>query len=192
MDNLWGLEIKPKIDSEEMGAVLQQASPDIGSLLGSMGDMSPPGIDEAMAFGKVLEFLQDSEYDLVILRHRPDWSYFTIIKPPDMLSGWMGKILSLRLKMGKLFSGFKSLFTKDQNDDAGALESLNHLKKAIDAAKVELSDPKKTSFVIVMISELMAIYETERLLSALITYDIPVQHMIVNQIVPSKCRLSIL
>ena len=97
-----------------------------------------------------------------------------------------GKILSLRLKMGKLFSGFKSLFTKDQNDDAGALESLNHLKKAIDAAKVELSDPKKTSFVIVMISELMAIYETERLLSALITYDIPVQHMIVNQIVPQN------
>ena len=37
VDNLWGLEIKPKIDSEEMGAVLQQASPDIGSLLGSMG-----------------------------------------------------------------------------------------------------------------------------------------------------------
>lgn len=189
VENLWGLEIKPKMESTNMGAVMENISPELAPLIGSFGDlnsMNPPGIDEAMAFGKVLEFLQDSQYDLIIFDTAPTGHTLRLLSIPDMLSGWMGKLITMKLKMGKLLAGFKSIFTKQPNDDADALESLNHLKAAVDAAKEELSDPTRTSFVIVMISELMAIYETERLLSALMSYDISVKHMIVNQLIPEN------
>ncbi|GAG77410.1 unnamed protein product, partial [marine sediment metagenome] len=46
--------------------------------------------------------------------------------------------------------------------------------------------PSKTSFVIVMISEAMALYETERLLSGLYQHEIPFSNIIVNQIFPES------
>ena len=44
-----------------------------------------------MAFGKVLEFLQDSEYDLVIFDTAPTGHTLRLLSLPDMLSGWMGR-----------------------------------------------------------------------------------------------------
>ena len=62
-----------------------------------------------------------------------------------------------------------------------SFEMIKSMKQSIEAAKSELEDPDKTSFIIVMIAEEMAIYETERLLSSLITYNIPVHHIVVEQ-----------
>jgi arsenite-transporting ATPase len=153
-------------------------------LLGDLGDlagMSPPGADEAMAFGTVLEFLEDSEYDLVIFDTAPTGL-------PELLSSWMGKLITLQLKLGKLMGAFKGMFKrgKGKGNEADPMASMEKLKKSIEAAKDELNDPAKTEFVCVMIPEDMAIYETERLLSALITYQIPSRHIIVNQIFPEN------
>jgi arsenite-transporting ATPase len=192
IENLWGLEIKPKMDQPDMMENLNKLPPEFSSLMMGMGDMSgltPPGMDEAMAFGKVLEFLQNTEYDLVVFDTAPTGHTLRLLSIPDMLSTWMGKMLMMRLKLGKLLGGFKALFSKDsENQDADALDQLQHLKDAVEAAKEELSDPDKTSFVIVLIAELMAIYETERLLASLNEYEIPVQNLVVNQVVPENLK----
>ncbi|MBN2154042.1 MAG: ArsA family ATPase [Candidatus Lokiarchaeota archaeon] len=164
-------------------------------LLGDLGDlagMSPPGADEAMAFGTVLEFLENSEYDLVIFDTAPTGHTLRLLSLPELLSSWIGKLITLRLKLGKLMGAFKNMFkrSKDKDDEADALESIERLKKSIEAAKGELQDPARTSFVIVMIAEDMAIYETERLLSALISYQIPSSHIVVNQIFPESLDCS--
>jgi arsenite-transporting ATPase len=193
VSNLWGMEIKPKLEQPELSRIVDQTGPELGPLLSTMGDMgnmSPPGMDEAMAFGKVLEFLQDTEYDLVIFDTAPTGHTLRLLSLPDMLSGWMGKMLMMRLRLGKLMGGLKSLFGDSPNADTQALDSINHLKDAIDAAKEELADPAKTSFVIVMISELMAIYETERLLSSLIEYEIPVKYFVINQLLPDNSHCN--
>jgi arsenite/tail-anchored protein-transporting ATPase len=186
VENLWALEIKPKIENDELEGVMSQVSPEMAPLLMDTGSLTPPGMDEAMAFGKVLEFLQNTEYDLIIFDTAPTGHTLRLLGIPDMLSGWMGKMIMLKLKMGKLFSGLKSMFSKAENPEAETLDQLQNLKSAIEAAKEELSNPSKTSFVVVLISELMAIYETERLLMTLMEYEIPAHYMIINQLIPEK------
>ncbi|MHA1682644.1 MAG: ArsA family ATPase [Promethearchaeota archaeon] len=191
--NLFGLEISPKKRMEEMQELMGGGGMGIDMegmnipMLGDLGDlasMNPPGVDEAMAFGKVLEFVENSEYDLVIFDTAPTGHTLRLLSLPDVLSGWIGKILMLRLKLGKFFGAIKNMFKKGSDDKEDSFETIKKMKESIEAAKAELEDPEKTSFIIVMIAEEMAIYETERLLSTLITYNIPVHHIIVNQLYP--------
>ncbi|MHA1792851.1 MAG: ArsA family ATPase [Promethearchaeota archaeon] len=194
--DLHALEISPTKHFEDMQDMLGAGGMDMnmaGMNLPFLGDltdmasMNPPGVDEALAFGKVLEYLESSEYDLVIFDTAPTGHTLRLLSLPEILSSWIGKILMLRVKLGKIFGMFKSMFKRKKNKDVDdGLEAFEKLKSAIEIAKEELEDPDKTSFVIVMISEEMAIYETERLLSSLITYNIPVQHIIVNQIYPEN------
>jgi arsenite-transporting ATPase len=156
--------------------------------LGDLAGMSPPGADEAMAFGTVLEFLENSEYDLVIFDTAPTGHTLRLLSLPELLSSWIGKLITMRLKLGKLMGAFKGMFKKGKGKDGeqDGMDSIEKLKGAIEAAKDELQDPTKTSFVIVMIPEDMAIYETERLLSSLISYHIPAKYIVVNQIFPEN------
>ena len=191
--NLYGLEISPKKAFEEYQAIAgsNPMGMDTGNMnipmLGELGDlagMSPPGVDEAMAFGTVLQFLEDSDYDLVIFDTAPTGHTLRLLSLPEVLSGWIGKLISLRMKLGKMFGALKNMFKRNKNDKEDEFEAFQHLKDTIEEAKVELQDPERTSFVIVMIAEEMAIYETERLLSSLISYEIPAKHIIVNQLFP--------
>jgi arsenite-transporting ATPase len=157
-------------------------------LLGDLGDlagMNPPGVDEAMAFGTVLEYLEDSEFDIVIFDTAPTGHTLRLLSLPEILSSWIGKLITLRVKLGKVMGLFKGLFKRNKVNLDDSMEGFEHLKTSIEAAKSELENPERTTFVVVMISEEMAIYETERLLSALMEYNIPVSHIIVNQIYPS-------
>jgi len=63
---------------------------------------------------------------------------------------------------------------------------LQELKDSIERAKDTLNNPEKTSFVIVTIAEVMSIYETERLLSSLLEFEIPVNNILINQLYPEN------
>ena len=87
--------------------------------------------------------------------------------------------------MGQIWGKLKGLLKKGDDEEVDQLEALNHMKTIIENASTELSDTERTSFVIVMIPELMAVYETERLIQTLYEYEIPVSNIFVNQVPPS-------
>ncbi len=158
-------------------------------LLAGMGDlagMQPPGSDEALAFGKVLEFVAHCDYDLVVMDTAPTGHTLRLLKLPETLSSFFGKMMKMRLSLSKMFSGLKNLFSKseEQNEAADTLESLDELKKGIEVARDVLQDPEQTSFVIVMIPEQMALAETERLMNSLMEYGIPFSTLVVNNLIP--------
>ena len=64
------------------------------------------------------------------------------------------------------------------------------MKKRIEDARKILSDPQKTKFNIVLIPEEMSILESERSLKVLKEYNIPVDTVIINQLIPNNpgCR----
>ncbi|MHA1909359.1 MAG: ArsA family ATPase, partial [Candidatus Thorarchaeota archaeon] len=166
-DNLWGMEIDTEKGMQEFQQTIGDgaAGPDMAmasSLLGDMSGMSPPGSDEAMAFGKILEFIEDSSYDRVIFDTAPTGHTLKLLELPDLLDSWLGKILTLRQRLGSMMSGLRGMLGGAQEED-NAWEMLQATKEKIKAARIELSDPEVTQFVVVSIAEAMSVFETQRL-----------------------------
>lgn len=186
--NLYGLELDPRKSFEDYREKMEQddISEQTQSLLQGMGGltgMTPPGADEALAFAKVLEYIENPEYDLVIFDTAPTGHTLRLLSLPDVLSGWVMNLLKIREFFGKFSGLFKRLVGRGGEMDR-SMEVLENLKNTIDVARIELSDPERTAFVIVMIAEAMAVFETERLLSALNEYEIPSDHILVNMVYP--------
>lgn len=86
------------------------------------------------------------------------------------------------MKIGGVFGFIKRLFTSDDQKEDNSLEILERLNDSILNAREDLTNPLKNSFVIVMISEEMAITETGRLINELVRYNIPISNIVVNQL----------
>ncbi|MHA2290158.1 MAG: ArsA family ATPase [Promethearchaeota archaeon] len=195
VNNLTALEIDPNADVSEykglttMNPLEGGGMPDImGGMplmedIQDMASMSPPGIDEAFALLKVLEFIEtEHDYDLVIFDTAPTGHTLRFLSLPETLSGWIGKLLKMRLKLGNLMGLMKSLFSSAEKKKDNSLEVLERLKESILRARDDLTDPMKNSFVVVMIPEEMAISETRRLLNELYKYNIPVSNVVINNL----------
>ncbi len=101
-------------------------------------------------------------------------------------------MISIRMKL----SGFLDTFRKflpfgEQKEDEKkpGTEQLEAIKESIEKARDILSNKEKTHFNLVLIPEAMSIYESERSLGILKEYNIPVETIIVNQLIPEnrKC-----
>jgi arsenite-transporting ATPase len=70
-------------------------------------------------------------------------------------------------------------------------DKISKLKEETSHLKEVISNPQLTTFVAVCIPEFLSVYETERLVQELTTYDIDIFNIVVNQIVfpeeGSKC-----
>ena len=202
IDNLTALEINPKVNMaefsgltemnplEEMGmGDMMEGMPLLGDLE-DLTSMNPPGIDEALAFGKILEFIEtEHDYDLVIFDTAPTGHTLRFLGLPETLSGWIGKLIKMRMKLGNMFGALKRMFTREEKKSDDSLEMLEKLNQSILNAREDLTNPTKNSFVVVMIPEEMAILETGRLLNELIKYDIPVSNIVVNQLYQDTTEL---
>jgi len=202
INNLTALEIDPKKNLAEykgLTSVNPMEGMDMPGLmegipmmddLQDLTSMNPPGIDEAFALLKVLEIIEtEHDYDLVIFDTAPTGHTLRFLSLPETLSGWIGKLLKMRLKLGSIMGLMKSLFSSNEKEKDTSLEVLERLKNSIINVREDLTNPLKTSFVVVMIPEEMAISETGRLLNELYKYNIPVSNIIINQLYQSEEEL---
>ncbi|MEA2071801.1 MAG: ArsA family ATPase [Asgard group archaeon] len=150
-------------------------------------DSIPPGSDEAFALGKLLELIESSDFDAVVFDTAPTGHTLRLLSLPDYLDSFVGRMLKMRLRFGNLFKSIRGFFGggRDEPDD-NTLEMLEKLKEVITKARIELADEAKTEFIPVTIPTMMALYETERLTSTLKEYSIPVEHIIINQLIPES------
>ncbi|MFX0035874.1 MAG: ArsA family ATPase [Candidatus Hermodarchaeota archaeon] len=202
INNLTALEINPKVSISEFSGVgdinpleemgmnnMLEGIPLFGDL-DELTSANPPGIDEALAFGKILEFIEtDHNYDLIIFDTAPTGHTLRLLSLPETLSGWIGKLIKMRLRIGKMLGAFKRFFTREEKKTDDSLEVLERLNQSILNAREDLTNPIKNSFVIVMIPEEMAILESGRLLNELIKYNIPVNNIIINQLYQDTTEL---
>ncbi|MFX0039077.1 MAG: ArsA family ATPase [Promethearchaeota archaeon] len=202
VENLTALEINPKANMaefrglteinplEEMGMGDMAEGMQLFGDLEDLASMNPPGIDEALAFGKILEFIEtEHDFDLVIFDTAPTGHTLRFLGLPETLSGWIGKLIKMRMKIGNMFGALKRMFTREEKKADNSLEVLERLHQSILNAREDLTNPIKNSFIIVMIPEEMAILETGRLLNELIKYDIPVSNIVVNQLYQDTIEL---
>ncbi|SCU89725.1 LAME_0E05160g1_1 [Lachancea meyersii CBS 8951] len=191
MDNLSCMEIDPSAALKDMNdmAVAQNGSvgDGLGDLLqgGALADItgSIPGIDEALSFMEVMKHIKRQEegegekYDTVIFDTAPTGHTLRFLQLPQTLSQLLEKFGDIAGKFGPMLNSFTG---GAQNMDI--MGKMNELKANVEKIKQQFTDPDLTTFVCVCISEFLSLYETERLIQELMSYDMDVNSIIVNQL----------
>jgi arsenite-transporting ATPase len=195
--NLYAVEIDPQKAMGEYKEKIMPKVDGIGSLqgldLGDTFDMMgmTPGIDEMAAMDKFLQYMQSTQYDVIIFDTAPTGHTLRFLSLPEVMDSWVGKMIMIRMRFSGMIGAVKKLlpFTEEEREDR-SLEHLQSMKSRIEEARKRLSDPERTKYNLVMIPEEMSILESERTLPVLHQYGIQVGSVIVNQIIPEnpKCR----
>ncbi|GLT70152.1 hypothetical protein SLA2020_422490 [Shorea laevis] len=180
-----GSGLKDFMDGMGLGMLAEQ----LGELkLGELLDTPPPGLDEAIAISKVMQFLESPEYSMftrIVFDTAPTGHTLRLLSLPDFLDASIGKILKLRQKIASATSAIKSVFGQEETQQ-NASDKLERLRERMIKVRELFRDTDSTEFVIVTIPTVMAISESSRLCASLKKENVPVKRLIVNQILPSS------
>lgn len=186
-----GTGVKDFMDGMGLGMIADQ----LGELkLGELLDSPPPGLDEAIAISKVMQFLDSQEYNMftrIVFDTAPTGHTLRLLSLPDFLDASIGKILKLRQKIASATSAIKSVFGQENNTQQNATDKLEKLRERMIKVRDLFRDTDSTEFVIVTIPTVMAVSESSRLSASLKKENVPMKRLIVNQILPpstSDCK----
>ncbi|KAL3518408.1 hypothetical protein ACH5RR_020997 [Cinchona calisaya] len=208
---LFALEINPEITKEEFRAASQKIggggskdfldSMGLGLLseqleelkLGELLDTPPPGLDEAIAISKVMQFVESQEYSSftrIVFDTAPTGHTLRLLSLPDFMDTSIGKMITLKEKIASATSAIKSVFRKEVPQQI-ADNKLEKLRERMVKVRDLFRDTETTEFVIVTIPTAMAVSESSRLCASLKKEKVPVLRLIVNQVLPpstSDCK----
>jgi arsenite-transporting ATPase len=159
---------------------------DLGELFGGDG-LSPfggpmPGADEAVAMQQLLTYLDDTRFDRVVVDTAPTGHTLRLLELPEVMDSMVGRMMKLRERFRGMMEGVKGLFGAGSEDAGPGLDELEELADRIERLRTVLRDPDRTDFRLVMIPEEMSVVESERLVERLDEFGIPVQTVVVNQV----------
>ena len=202
---LYAMEVDPDQAKEEFAAFARQndvssgakdfmSSVGLGGLADQLGDLKlgelldtpPPGLDEAIAIAKVVQFIKDEKYakfTRIVFDTAPTGHTLRLLSLPDFLDASIGKIVRLRQKLTGMGDAVKGLFGVADEKQDEAVEKLEKLKAQLQEVKDLFRNEKTTEFVIVTIPTVLGISESGRLRAELEKEGVPVRRVVVNQIV---------
>jgi arsenite/tail-anchored protein-transporting ATPase len=138
-----------------------------------------PGLDEVMSLKKIIDFMENADYQLYIVDTAPTGHTLRLLMVPELLDNWIKFLAGLRWKHHMMIRQFTR---EDRLEQADTF--LLEMKKTVKKVRALLLPAEKTEFVIVTIAEKMAVSETEDLISNLQQMHIPSRHLIINNIFP--------
>jgi len=144
-------------------------------------DLSLPGMDELMAFLEIAGWVENEMYDCIVADTAPTGHTLRLLAMPALIKRWLDALDALLAKhryMKKLFSGS---YRPDELD-----KFLSGLAGSVKQMEALLQDPKRCSFVPVMLAEALSVTETLRLLEGLKKSKIPVTDIVVNRLYPES------
>jgi len=187
-DNLFAMEIDPTSSLQEM---IEQSDQNGGG--GAMGSMMQdlafaiPGVDEAMGFAEIMKHVKSMEYSVIVFDTAPTGHTLRFLSFPAVLEKALGKIATLGSRFGPMISQMSSMMGAPMGDQQDMFAKLEGMRAVITEVNNQFKDPEKTTFVCVCISEFLSLYETERLVQELTSYEIDTHNIVVNQLLfPAK------
>ena len=170
----------------------------LGGGMGALGDLfggeSPlsgpmPGADEAAAMQQLIEYLDDPRFDRVVVDTAPTGHTLRLLELPEVMDSMAGRLLKMREQFSGLMDGLKGMFGGSGESDRPMAE-LEELADRIERLRTVLRDPAKTDFRVVMVPEKMSVLESERLIRRLDEFGIPVQTVVVNQVMENLADVT--
>lgn len=196
LGNLSCMEIDPEAAMLDLQQQASQYNNDPNDPLKSiMTDMtgSIPGIDEALSFMEVLKHIKKQSsandegaaaaaadaapaYKTIIFDTAPTGHTLRFLQLPATLKKLLSKFKDLSGKLGPMLS----MMGGGQQQDI--FEKLNEIQKSVSEVNAQFTNPDLTTFVCVCISEFLSLYETERMIQELMSYNMDVNSIVVNQL----------
>ena len=184
IENLYGLEISPKEVLSDYQHYLDEY-PEYKIIIGETLE-NFPGSNEGFGLLNIIRMYRYENYDLVIVDTAPTGHTLRLLSFPDFLNTSMMRLIRLRHALGSLFGKFSGFFRRKKKGDTAEKDPVELLEKmktwSIEAREWLTKD--EISFIIVMIPELLSIYETERLITELRAYKIQISGLIINKLFP--------
>ncbi|KAG9055040.1 Golgi to ER traffic- protein [Serendipita sp. 407] len=183
-DNLYAMEIDPSSSLQEM----VEQSQDNGMMGSMVQDLAftIPGVDEAMGFAEIMKHVKSMQYSVIVFDTAPTGHTLRFLSFPSVLEKALGKLSALGGRIGPMLSQISSMMGGQpgmQDDLFGKLEGM---REVINEVNTQFKDPEKTTFICVCISEFLSLYETERLVQELTTYEIDTHNIVINQLLFPK------
>ena len=116
-------------------------------------DLSPSGLDEVMAFTRVMELMETGKYDVFVLDTAPTGHLIRLLELPELIQDWLRVLFGILLK-------YKNVFQLPR-----ITEFLVALSRRTKALRALLADPRKSEMYVVSILTEMAFEETTDLLA---------------------------
>jgi arsenite-transporting ATPase len=147
-----------------------------------------PGVDEAMSFAEVLKQVKSMSYEVIIFDTAPTGHTLRFLQFPTVMEKALSKVSQLSRQFGPMlnsFLGSSGRLPNGQNMDE-LIQKMEALRETIGEVNGQFKDADLTTFVCVCIPEFLSLYETERMIQELNSYEIDTHSIVVNQLLFPK------
>lgn len=145
-----------------------------------------PGMELLSALFYIWEYHQTKQYDVVILDTAPTGETLRLLSFPD-ISDWyfdkMYRVLKNTIKLARATVG-RVMSAPLPSDDL--FNDIDEIRQRLKMVKNILDDPKITSVRLVVNPERMVINETKRAFTYLSLYNLTVEALIINRLLPEE------
>ena len=140
-------------------------------------ELTPPGIDEIAALGKISDLLDEERYDTIILDTAPTGHLIRFLELPQVALSWIRTFMKLLLKYQNVLRATE------------VAEELVALSKSIKRVIALLTDAELCEFIGVAIPERMSLEETVDLAKSLEKLKVPMGKILINGVAPAeRCK----
>ncbi|KAI4141135.1 MAG: hypothetical protein L6R39_005491 [Caloplaca ligustica] len=192
--NLSAMEIDPNGSIQDLlkegGEGAEQAMQEMGGIGSMMQDLafSIPGVDEAMSFAEVLKQVKSLSYEVIIFDTAPTGHTLRFLQFPTVMEKALAKLSQLSTQFGPMLNsviGARGGLPGGQQLDE-VLAKMESLRETISEVNAQFKNADMTTFVCVCIPEFLSLYETERMIQELTSYEIDTHAIVVNQLLFPK------
>lgn len=203
--NLYCMEIDTEKAVAEFKAIVKEFSSAESSGVGSdiarnlglgefadLLDNAPPGIDELVALTRVIELVNDGNFDRIVCDTAPTGHTLRLLRFPEFLDGFLGKLLRLKQRLDSAMKSLRNVLGGQSTADAvnAASKKLEDFRMSMKMLQELIADGDRTQFVVVTVPTGLAMAESERLIRALKADGVRTKALIVNQIIADDSASS--
>ena len=182
--NLWAVEVSAEKEMASLAPYIRKKLQKDWQGLGVDDlvdeDATLPGVDEAVVFMKVLQYILDVDYDIIIFDTAPTGHTIRLLEMARKLDNWVVKFVRFKNKVRGLLKAFVG--DKVEEDPIAKMRRM-----AIQIRDV-LKDENLTELITVLIPEQMSIAESQRAFDR-IRGIVRCRYVVVNHVIAShRCN----
>ena len=147
-----------------------------------------PGMEELSALLYINQFDREGTYDVMVMDCAPTGETLRFLGMPDALQWYMNRIFNFERSIASLIRPIANRVTNIPFPSDEVFENFKDFYKQIDGVKEILVDPDRTTVRIVTNPEKMVIRETRRAYTYFCLYNLVVDQVIVNRVLPAQVK----